>query len=282
MRNTTFGLLFFMMIFVLTAKAQAVFTVANKQYKAEQRTISYRYRFALKSKIFEISFVDSTVINKNVTLGIYQNKQYNKNNTVTVQETLLNQQGNDSIRRWYDNNTLSKYELLHYDSYHRLAKSVLTDNKQPKHSGESKYIHRDTITDYGKVHTMMAFKSYEKMLHGYDYQIKTYYDKQGDTLKQLYLDKKGETVVFNKYNNVRKESKKISYKEEVLIQKVDLTNKEQLLRKYLTVVNKKLYDPNYLSLDYEFYNKQKTIQLHIKKRTTNNLQEAIITVQALH
>lgn len=268
------------LLFSINGLSQDYFTVAGKKYAIDSKTNTYRYSYSLKADAFHIALIDSTEIVKNNLNAISViTKHTQKDKRGSYQEIYVNHVGLDSIRKWYENNNLIKEEELKYDSYHRLSKSFLKDLQNPKNSGECMYIHIDSLTNEGKTNTMIAFKTYAKMLNGYDYEIKTYYDIHGDTLRQIRIDKYGETTILNKYNTSRRDRKEINYTEEVVIDTCDLENKQQLITKYLTLVESKIKDPKYISLDYDFYNQDKSIQLYIKKNRRNNFQQAIITVK---
>jgi len=272
--------LFLLLIITTIVLSQSYFTVANKKYTSDSNTKTYRYNFALKADSFQLQLIDSSEVLRNNKQAVSVTKRFTKkDNLKSYQEIFETHFGKDSIRRWYDNNKLIKTEELKYDGSDRLANTSFRDLQNPKNIADCKYLYKDSITENGKITTMMAFKTYAKMFNSLDYKVKTYYNIAGDTIKQVRVDINGEKDMYNKKNPVKRTYNTIIYKQEASITKAELKNQNKLINKYLLPLKQKFKDPKYIFLEYAFVNQDSTIQLLIKKNRRENIQGVEITVK---
>lgn len=240
----------------------------------------YHYLFSFKGENIELNLLDSLIVTKNKALNVATEKRFSKKENKTLtQQIYRNKNGEDSIRKWFEKDKLIKTEKYNYDQSGILSSSTLKDIVNPKNSVEKKYIFTDSITEEGRINTMMVFRTYAKMLNSLDYTLKTYYDKENKPIKQTRKDISGEKELFNTNKPlVRRSKNNIVYSEIAPITKKELNNKTALIKKYLLPLKQKFKDPKYISLHYTFASSDSSIVLIIKRNKRENVQRAEITV----
>jgi hypothetical protein len=245
------------------------------------RVLYYRYQYAMKGDSIQLTLIDSTEVFKNERLRTISVKKFiQKENKTITEQIFLNINRQDSIHRWSEKNKLIKVEEHKYDHLGRLTTSSVKDFLNPKNNLACKYIFTDTMTATGKITTMMAFRTYAKMLNSLDYTIKTYYNLKGDTIRVVRKDLEGEKDLFGKNTpTYKRTSSDIVYKQEVSIDKKELKNQPKLIRKYMQAIKPKIKDPKFITLDYTFATSDSSIQVIIKKNRRENVQKAEVIVQ---
>ncbi len=259
--------------------SQTLETISGETCILGEKETCYRYKYEIKENSFQLNLIDSIIcIHCKNNIEVIR-KFSNKGSIYSQQEIIKNAKGLDSISNWYNNNSLLKTEQFIYSRQGLLSRSKVDDLVNPEKSGYYRFIHKDSITNEGKVSTTIAFKAYARLLHGQEYQIKTYYNPEGDTLRIVRIDDKGEEELYSKYRKTRKNKRIINYQQTIELKKGDLNNHSQFITRYLELVKTKLKDKYYTSLEYHFQTEDTNVVLHIKKSSRFNSQQAIITVK---
>lgn len=259
-----------------------LFIILNGLLLCAQTQVSkhYHYQFSYKGENLELNLLDSILITKNKTSLFETEKKFSQKDKKTLSQlSYHNKNGQDSIKKWFENDQLIKTEKYYYDRSGILTGSSLKDLVNPKNNVEKKYIFTDSITNEGRINTMMVFRTYAKMLNSLDYTIKTYYDQQNIPVKQIRKDISGEKELFNTHKPLPRRSKNnIVYSQVVAITKKELNDKTTLIKKYVLPLKQKFKDPKYISLHYTFATPDSSIVLIIKKNKGEKVQRAELTV----
>lgn len=254
----------------------------NSLFLCAQTEVSrhYHYLFSYKGESLELNLLDSIQITKDRTALLETEKKFTQIDKKTLSQlSYSNKNGQDSIRKWFEKDQLIKVEKYYYDRSGILTESSLKDLVNPKNSVEKKYIFTDSITNEGRINTMMVFRSYAKMLNSLDYTIKTYYNQQNIPVKQIKKDISGEKELFNTHKPLLRRSKNnIVYSQAVSITKKELNDKTTLIKKFVLPLKQKFKDPKYISLHYTFFTPDSSIVLLVKKNKGEKVQRAELTV----